>query len=234
MNFLDITNSFIFKLLLASILGALIGLERDIHGRDAGLRTHLLVSLGSAVFMILSENIAIAYASSSLNTLVRVDPSRIAAQIVTGIGFLGAGTIIKYGMSIRGLTTAACLWLSAGVGMSIGSGYFAIGLTTTGISLVTLVFLNKLEKLYLKDSYRNLKILTEIDTDVNEILDIIKRDYVKIVQFDEEKNYEDKTLQVNLTIKIKHKGFTDSFSYDIIKDLERSKVDLYKLKWIRQ
>ena len=121
-----VLNSFVFKLVLASFLGAIIGFERDVHGRAAGLRTHLLVSLGSAVFMVLSESIAVSYSNQITYPLLRVDPSRIAAQIITGIGFLGAGAIIKSGMSIRGLTTAACLWLSAGIGMSIGAGYFGI------------------------------------------------------------------------------------------------------------
>ena len=102
-----LSDSYIFRLLAACFLGALIGIERDVHGRAAGLRTNLLVSLGAAVFMLISEHIAIAFTSQFPGSLVRTDPGRIAAQIITGIGFLGAGTIIKYGFTVKGLTTDA-------------------------------------------------------------------------------------------------------------------------------
>src|SRR5881397_273893 len=101
------------RLLLAAILGALIGLEREIHDHPAGMRTHLLVSLGSAGFTALS-----IYAFPAPGA----DPARVAAQIVTGIGFLGAGAILKQGVTIHGLTTAASLWVVAAVGMAAGAG----------------------------------------------------------------------------------------------------------------
>ena len=97
------------RMLIAAILGAAIGLEREIHEHPAGMRTHLLVSLGSAIFTILS-----IHGFGGLAGQAPVDPTRIAAQIVSGIGFLGAGAILKYGTSIRGLTTAASLWTAAG------------------------------------------------------------------------------------------------------------------------
>ena len=105
-----------FRILLASFLGGLIGLERDLHGRSAGLRTHLLVSLGASVFMIISGLIA----KSPLGVDALADPGRIAAQTIVGIGFLGAGVIIKEGVNVRGLTTAACLWTVAAIGMAAG------------------------------------------------------------------------------------------------------------------
>jgi putative Mg2+ transporter-C (MgtC) family protein len=118
-----------FRLIVASILGAAIGLEREIHGHPAGMRTHLLVSLGSGAFTVLS--IFFFEASAGPNGMIPTDPSRIAAQIVSGIGFLGAGAILKYGSSVRGLTTAASLWATAGVGMAAGAGaWFVAGVTT--------------------------------------------------------------------------------------------------------
>jgi len=120
------------RLLLASILGALIGIEREIHDHPAGIRTHLLVALGSALFTVLS--IVGFPATDGTGT----DPSRVAAQIVTGIGFLGAGAILKYGPSIRGLTTAASLWAAAGIGMAAGAGLPFLGLAATVIVLVSL------------------------------------------------------------------------------------------------
>jgi putative Mg2+ transporter-C (MgtC) family protein len=117
------------RLLVAAVLGALVGLEREIHEHPAGMRTHLLVSLGSAAFTVLS--IAAFPAPGA-------DPARIAAQIVTGVGFLGAGAILKEGATIRGLTTAASLWAVAAVGMAAGAGAWAVAVTVTVIAIVSL------------------------------------------------------------------------------------------------
>ena len=125
------------RLLGAAVLGAVIGFEREIHEHPAGMRTHLLVSLGSAAFTVLS----IYGFPSEQGTAT--DTSRVAAQIVTGIGFLGAGAIIKYGTSVRGLTTAASLWATAAVGMAAGAGWWAVAVVTTGIVVFSLWPLNR-------------------------------------------------------------------------------------------
>jgi putative Mg2+ transporter-C (MgtC) family protein len=124
------------RLLVAAGLGAAIGVEREIHSHPAGTRTHLLVSLGSALFTEIS-----IYGFTGITNagqLAPVDPSRVAAQIVTGIGFLGAGAILKYGPSVRGLTTAASLWVTAAIGMSLGAGQWAIALVTALIVIFSL------------------------------------------------------------------------------------------------
>ncbi len=128
------------RLFVASVLGALIGLEREIHQHPAGMRTHLLVSLGAAVFTEMSATGfgQIVHAGQATN----VDPTRIAAQIVSGIGFLGAGAIIKYGTSIRGLTTAASLWVTASIGLAVGAGDYVIGIVGTALALLSLGPLN--------------------------------------------------------------------------------------------
>ena len=127
----------LLRLAIACALGAAIGFEREIRDREAGIRTHLLVSLGSALFTIVS-----AYAFRDFlvsgTAVVRADPTRIAAQIVTGIGFLGAGAIIRQGLSIRGLTTAATLWVVAAIGMAVGAGYYGGAVITTAVVLVSL------------------------------------------------------------------------------------------------
>src|SRR3954463_11629043 len=114
------------RLALAAALGGAIGFERELRDREAGFRTHMLVCVGSALFTIVS-----AYGFSDFLTsgdqVIRADPTRIAAQIVTGIGFLGAGAIIRQGVSIRGLTTAATLWVAAAIGMASGAGQHAGG-----------------------------------------------------------------------------------------------------------
>src|SRR3954471_3857195 len=125
------------RLLLAAVLGALIGLEREMHGHPAGMRTHLLVSVGSALFTALS-----IYGFTSASGGENVDPTRIAAQIVTGIGFLGAGAIIQYGTSIRGLTTAGSLWATAAIGMAAGAGQAIIAIVAWAIVLFSLWPLN--------------------------------------------------------------------------------------------
>jgi putative Mg2+ transporter-C (MgtC) family protein len=121
----------LLRLFVAAALGGAIGLEREIRERQAGLRTHLVVSVGSALFTLVS-----AYGFSEWGA--RVDPTRIAAQIVSGIGFLGAGAIIRQGLSVRGLTTAASLWLVAAIGMASGAGYWEGALIATFGAVLTL------------------------------------------------------------------------------------------------
>jgi putative Mg2+ transporter-C (MgtC) family protein len=127
----------LIRLAVAAALGGAIGLERELDEKAAGLRTHILVSLGSALFTIVS-----AYGFHDFLTnggaVVRADPSRIAAQIVTGIGFLGAGVIFRQGLNVRGLTTAASLWLVAAVGMAAGAGFWAAAVIATVAGVVAL------------------------------------------------------------------------------------------------
>ena len=133
----------LIRLLAAAVLGAALGLEREVRGHQAGMRTHMLVALGSAVFTVLS-----IYGFPKMAGTAATDPSRISAQIVTGIGFLGAGAIIKYGTSIRGLTTAASLWVVASVGIAAGVGAYFLASACTVIALVALwplqILVNKL------------------------------------------------------------------------------------------
>lgn len=148
----------LIKLLLAAIAGGLVGLEREKHGRPAGLRTNLLVSVGACAMMIVSEAFYVKYGMLDVESAVRFDPSRVAAQIVTGIGFLGAGVILKEGISVRGLTTAASLWVVAGLGMAFGMGYFSLGGITTVLVLISLVFLKNFDPLIRKDRYVTLMV----------------------------------------------------------------------------
>ncbi len=223
----DQYGDLIIRMLLASLLGGLIGLERDLHGRAAGLRTHLLVSLGAAVFTILSELVS----RNSAGTGIMADPGRIAAQIVTGIGFLGAGVIIKEGVNVRGLTTAACLWVAAAIGMAAGSGNYVIGIFTTVMALIGLIFFKFLERLYPKDSYRILSISTPIEADVSQIIEIVKKHHLKILNCNVEKNYEKGTLLTRLSIRLFQRGITDKLAHKIIDSLEGSSLTLNEVKW---
>jgi len=230
----SMTDNFIIRLLMASVLGALIGLERDLHGRAAGLRTNLLVSLGSAVFMVLSESIAVLHAESGGDSILRADPGRIAANVITGIGFLGAGAIIKYGFSIRGLTTAACLWVTAGIGMSSGAGFYELSIITTVIALFSLIVLNRFERLYAKDSYRTLEITTANDIDLSRLIDVVKRKNIDIVYLDKERDYEKKRMLVKFTIRLNQKGVTDKLSHIVVQDLENSGIPIFVVRWWHQ
>jgi putative Mg2+ transporter-C (MgtC) family protein len=127
----------LLRLSVAAVLGGAIGMERELRERQAGLRTHLVVCVGSALFTLVSAYGFHEFLVSG-GSLVRTDPTRIAAQIVSGIGFLGAGAIIRQGLSVKGLTTAATLWLVAGIGMAAGAGYYSAALFATAGALLTL------------------------------------------------------------------------------------------------
>ncbi len=133
----------IIKLLLSVVLGGLIGLERESLNRPAGFRTHILVCVGSTLTMLVSLSIFERYPFNA-------DPGRVAAQVVSGIGFLGAGTIIKEGPTVRGLTTAASLWTVASIGLAIGSNYYFGAIIATLLVLGTLLSLSKLEEILAK------------------------------------------------------------------------------------
>ena len=132
------------RLLGAALVGALIGFERELRDQPAGFRTHILVALGSCVFTVIS-----AYGFGALageRGYVRVDPSRIAAQIVTGIGFLGAGVIFRQGLTVRGLTTAASLWVTAALGMAVGAGAYIVAGAGAAVALLTIAALRPVRR----------------------------------------------------------------------------------------
>lgn len=133
----------VFKLTLACILGGLIGLERESLNRPAGLRTYTLVCVGSALAMVVSLDMYYQFYKT-----VNADPGRIAAQVVSGIGFLGAGTIMREGATVRGLTTAAGLWVVACIGLAVGAGLYAPAIATTVLILFILIYFVKIEERY--------------------------------------------------------------------------------------
>ena len=187
MNYSELTV--IWRLVLATILGGLIGIEREIHGRPAGFRTHLLVTLGACLMMIVSEAFFYKYGGMNSDSVVRLDPGRVAAQIVTGIGFLGAGAIVKEGPTVRGLTTAACLWVSAGIGMAIGAGFYNPAIVTTAISLFSLLMLKRAEKMFRKERYRTLRVHCAYDEQaLPKLEEYLAKKKLQIVTFGFEKD----------------------------------------------
>jgi putative Mg2+ transporter-C (MgtC) family protein len=182
--------------------------------------------------MMISVAIAVTYSTNGAgDTGLRVDPSRIAAQIITGIGFLGAGTILKEGINVRGLTTSACLWVSAGIGMACGAGLFELAIMVTLLGLFTLIAVNWVEKLYPKDSYRTLEIAVPNQTDLSRVIDTIKRENLKILHLDYERDYQRDQMTVVFNIRLFHRGVPDKLSHKIIADLESSGFPIQRIKW---
>jgi len=134
----------LLRILVGTVLGGAIGYERDLHGRPAGLRTHALVALASATFMVISTRF-VYFQHYAQGDLIEVDASRIAASVVSGIGFLGGGAILRDGITIKGLTTAAGLWLVAAIGMAAGGGMYVESVFVTLIGLMTLTLLRRFE-----------------------------------------------------------------------------------------
>ena len=213
----------VWRLVLSAFLGGLLGLEREAHGRAAGLRTHILVSVGSALIMLTSMHIFDIYRGEKVN----IDPARIAAQVVSGIGFLGAGTILRFRASVIGLTTAASLWAVAGIGLAVGCGFTTGALVTTEIALITLFVLTRIEKLFIRrDWYRVLSVTTKGDANQIEQIRAILSDYNLEVRDFEMKRSDDKEMVIlEVTLKLTNDKYDDVLLSDImrIKGIDRAR-----------
>ena len=146
----------LLRLTLSCILGGVIGYERQSRRKSAGLRTNVLVCLGSCLIMVLSEALYL-----NVEGRTNADPARLAAQVVSGIGFLGAGAIMKEGLTVTGLTTAACLWVVAGVGLAVGAGFYSGALFTTALVFATLGTLSRIDEWVMHEKNLSLIIHTE-------------------------------------------------------------------------
>ena len=169
------------RLALAAGLGGAIGIERELRDRYAGLRTHLLVSLGSALFTLVS---AYAWTGFKFGSGVSYDPTRIAAQVVTGIGFLGAGAIMRQGISVHGLTTAATLWMAAAIGMTAATGYYSAAVLATVLSLVVLWPLRIFERRYIdrvRASSAHIIVDLELGSDAASVLHYLESERAELV-----------------------------------------------------
>jgi putative Mg2+ transporter-C (MgtC) family protein len=192
----------LLRLALAAVLGGLIGVERELREREAGLRTHLLVALGSALFTIVSAYGFHAFLESGAS-VVRADPTRIAAQIVTGIGFLGAGAIIRQGLSVRGLTTAATLWVVAAVGLAAGAGYYSAAVITTALVLLALwplrIIAYRILRRFRPDDGR-LLIQLPAGHPPGEVIDEVERAGARIDSIEVSQEGERRRLQLDLAL----------------------------------
>ena len=190
----------LLRLALAALLGGLIGVERELREREAGLRTHLLVSLGSALFTIVGAYGFHAFLDSGAS-VVRADPTRIAAQIVTGIGFLGAGAIIRQGLSVRGLTTAATLWVAAAIGIAAGAGYYSGAVLATVITILALWPLRLVGYRvfeHMRPEERNVVIELRPGTRTTELLDALESRHAHVEYFQLQDEHDRRTVTVTL------------------------------------
>ncbi|MFC1631368.1 MgtC/SapB family protein [Candidatus Omnitrophota bacterium] len=203
----------VIRLLAAMVLGGLVGLEREIHGRAAGLRTHILVSLGSALIMLTSIHLFLVY-----QEVAKIDPARLAAGVITGIGFLGAGTIIRFRASVRGLTTAASLWAVAGVGLAVGSGFYLGALTVTVLVLFALFFLTRLEwALPRKDWFKIMAVETKGNAQqLHDIRAVLANYKAEIRDFEIKKEADSENVIVDLNLKLLSTRQDDQILSDVM------------------
>ena len=194
-------TEFILRLFIAGILGSIIGLDREYRAKEAGYRTHFLVSLGSALIMIVSQH---GFSEILDTPNVNLDPSRIASQVVTGIGFIGAGTIILHKQIVRGLTTAAGIWATSGIGLAIGAGMYELGISATILTLIGLEVLSFLFKsIGMKSS------IVEFSTENKETLNRItklfhsKNFLIVSLQMKENRIGESSVYHATMVIKLK-------------------------------
>lgn len=198
---MNLFADFVLRLSVAGVMGILIGLEREYRAKEAGYRTHFLVALGSALLMIVSQY---GFTDVLAPEIVRLDPSRIAAQVVTGIGFIGAGVIILQKQIVRGLTTAAGIWATSGIGLAIGAGMYGIGITAT---VLVLLGLEALGFFFKSIGMRNM--LVEFTTTSKDTLSQVSqkfhsRNYV-IVSYEMNESYTEKQTSYHVSMVIKAK-----------------------------
>ena len=216
--------TFILRLALATMLGAIIGFEREYHAKEAGIRTHLLVALGACLFMILS-----VYGFDFMldHDHVSFDPSRIASQVVTGIGFIGAGTIILQKQMVRGLTTAAGLWVTAAIGLACGNGMFIIAAVTTVIVLVSLGLINVYLP-YFSQKERHITFLVEDYGVMTEILEKLRQEKITVLNYEMHKSAEENNGKMLVTLEIRMKRYDNVKGItSILKNFE--KVELVQI-----
>lgn len=217
-------TTIIIPLIAATVLGAVIGLERELTNKYAGLRTNLLVCLGSCVFTILSIH-AFPLAIEHINPQGYGDPARIAAQIVTGIGFIGGGTVLKHGATVYGLTTAATLWISAAIGMACGTGMLELASITTLFSFLVLVSVRSIESRFFRqnkhfDNYE-IKITCQKEK-YQEVNNFIIDKVPNLLKFSKKQNKEDDNL-FNINIVVRTNNLKEL--QKLFKEIETSDVN---------
>ena len=190
----------LIRLLIAAGLGAVVGFERERSQQPAGLRTHIILVVGSTLAMTLSVNLAIQFQPLVPNG----DPARLAAQVISGIGFLGAGAIFRYGVSIKGLTTATSLWTMAVVGLVVGAGHYLAAIGATILILTVLFAINIIEARFINPYLAVTLTLSAADRPalLNDLKKLLEKQGVKYARFTIQKNIKRKTLRIETQIRV--------------------------------
>ncbi|WP_027726400.1 MgtC/SapB family protein [Tuberibacillus calidus] len=190
------------RLITAAVLSGLIGLEREVKRHPAGFRTHLLVGVGACMLMVLSLFGFNDFLSSDPN--IRYDPSRLPSYVISGIGFLGAGTIMVHGITVRGLTTAASIWVVSGIGLVVGSGMYFVAVFTTIIVISSLIFLNKWEHYILKTTQSETLYLIVSNNNISatSLVGILEKRGISILKMDVENmpDSDDKLVKYSFVV----------------------------------
>lgn len=209
------------RLLLAAVLGAAVGFERERDNQPAGLRTHMILVIGATLAMILSINVAAEHDG---------DPARLAAQVISGIGFLGAGAILRFGFNVKGLTTATTLWSMAIVGLAVGYGYYLISIGATILMLITLTLLNILEKKFVRTNI--IRHITIQASDNPGMVKTIRKTITKLaeqtVSFSVQKNLKSERVRIQIVAKV-NKGEKMETLTEAISSIEG--VRAIKIEW---
>nr|WP_320120461.1 MgtC/SapB family protein [uncultured Marinifilum sp.] len=219
-------ETILFRLVLSFIVGAIIGIERETHKQPAGLRTHILICMGSTLIMLLS-----IFIPQTFQNFQNGDPSRIAAQVVSGIGFLGAGAIMKFGVNVKGLTTAASIWVIAALGLTIGAGMYTGVIWGAVILLFALVLMDVVEKkLFPSKFIKRLHIYTTGNTvSQNDFLPILKKYKISVRTIDLEHSLDENRLNYFLTIQISESVNLKEFISDLSSISEINRVKLQQI-----
>lgn len=194
------TQDIIIRLIVGAVLGAIVGFERERTGQPAGLRTHIILVVGATLTMTLSINLPIEFKNLTPNG----DPSRLAAQVISGIGFLGAGAIFRYGPSVKGLTTATSLWTMAIVGLVVGAGHYTAAVTATLVILVTLALINVVEKRFI-DTFTTVSLTVTADNRISvfdEVTATIQKKGKIVGTPSLEKNFKSEKMEVEYTVRL--------------------------------
>jgi putative Mg2+ transporter-C (MgtC) family protein len=194
------TPELVLRLALGALFGGIIGYERQVHGRPAGFRTHMLVCIASVLIMEVSEYFH--YLAEQDPSYVRIDPGRIASGAITGVGFLGAGVIIKTGVTVHGLTTAACLWMVSAIGLALGTGLYTAATVSFAITLFALLVLRYVERATSKTVFKFLSVSAGGRVSEGRIDETLKRHGATVFNTDYEKDMASGELTLHYTIAI--------------------------------
>ena len=199
------TIELITRIVVAALLGGIIGFEREFRAKEAGFRTHSLVALGSALFMLISQ---FGFADVLTHDHVSLDPSRVAAQVVSGIGFIGAGTIIFQKQVVRGLTTAAGLWTVSAIGLTCGSGMYVLAIAATVLVLLSLELMHFINKRF-GSKHLTVTFSAPSQEAANNVLAVLRKQEVDVesYQMKERETAQGKVLTITMEMKVRRENF---------------------------